>query len=166
MLTVQLDSVVDGMELRTIYGCFPSGVTAICSLEGEAPLGLAATSFTSVSLHPPLVSACFQESSATWPRLRASRRLGVTVLAAGQAEACRQLAMKTGDRFAGSTWAASESGAVFIHGGVAWFECSIYEEITAGDHKIALLEVHGANSQPAREPLVFHASQMRELSGI
>ena len=38
---------------------------------------LAASSFTSVSVDPPLVSVCVQNTSTTWPVLQAARRLGL-----------------------------------------------------------------------------------------
>jgi hypothetical protein len=44
--------------LRQAFSCFPSGVTAICSLIDGAPAGMATSSFTSVSLDPPVVLVC------------------------------------------------------------------------------------------------------------
>jgi flavin reductase (DIM6/NTAB) family NADH-FMN oxidoreductase RutF len=156
----------DPAQLRRAYGCFPSGVTAICALEGGNPIGIAASSFTSVSLDPGLVSVCVQNSSATWPRLRPKLRLGVSVLGAEQNQACRTLSLKNGDRFAGVEWSAGVSGAVFVHGAVAWLDCSIQEEIPAGDHAIVLLAVHALRAEPERAPLVFHGSRFRQLVAV
>ncbi len=76
-------------QLRRAYGCFPSGVTAICALEGGARRSgsLRARSPRCPSIRR-LVSVCVQNTSATWPRLRAMPRLGVSVLAEDQNEAC------------------------------------------------------------------------------
>jgi flavin reductase (DIM6/NTAB) family NADH-FMN oxidoreductase RutF len=90
----------DAVDLRRAYASFPSGVAAVCTLQGERPIGIAASSFVAVSLDPPLVSVCVQHTSTTWPRLRGAARLGVSVLAADQHEICRDLAAKDGDRFA------------------------------------------------------------------
>ena len=62
------DCPVDGTELRRAFGCFPSGVTAVCAIIDGEPVGMAASSFTSVSIDPPLASICVQKSSTTWPR--------------------------------------------------------------------------------------------------
>ncbi|MFF2850299.1 flavin reductase family protein [Streptomyces sp. NPDC058001] len=164
---VDLEPVTaDAGRLRQVYGCFPSGVTAVCALEGDEPVGIAASSFTSVSMEPGLVSVCVQNSSTTWPRLRGRRRLGISVLAEEQDRACRQLALKTGDRFAGVDWSASGDGAVFVHGAVAWLDCSIHSEVAAGDHAIVLLAVHALRAEPERAPLVFHASRFRQLAAV
>jgi flavin reductase (DIM6/NTAB) family NADH-FMN oxidoreductase RutF len=78
--------------LRRAFAMFPSGVTAVCATVEGRPVGLAASSFTSVSLDPPLVSVCIAHTSSTWPLLRAAGRVGVSVLAEGHASIARQLA--------------------------------------------------------------------------
>lgn len=56
--------------LRRAFGCFPTGVAAVCAVAETGPVGMAVSSFTSVSLEPPLLSVCMQNSSTTWPTLR------------------------------------------------------------------------------------------------
>jgi len=154
----------DPSLLRRAFGCFPSGVTAVCGMVDDAPVGMAASSFTSVSLAPPLVSVCFQASSTTWQRLRARPRLGISVLAQGQDNICMSLAQKTTDRFADVAWERTSGGAVFVRGATAWLECSLYSEVPAGDHAVAVLEIHGLQANPEAAPLVFHGSQFRRLA--
>ena len=152
--------------LRQAFGCFPSGVTAVCAMVDEEPAGMAVSSFTSVSIEPPLVSVCFQESSATWPKLRDQPRLGVSVLAEGHDEICVNLSRKTDDRFADVAWDRAFGGGVFLQGATAWLECSLYAEVPAGDHTVALLEIHGLRADPEAAPLVFHGSRFRRLAAI
>lgn len=155
---------LDAQRLRQAFGCFPSGVTAVASLVDGEPVGMAVSSFTSVSMAPPLVSVCMQDSSSTWPKLRDQPRLGLSVLAEDQHEACRKLSSKNGDRFAGVRWQATDDGALFLPGVVAWFDCSLFTELPAGDHSIALLEIHGLWTAPGGDPLVFHNSRFRRLA--
>jgi len=156
----------DPAELRRVYGCFPSGVAAICALnEKGAPTGMAVSSFTPVSLDPPLVSVCMQNASATWPALRRARRLGVSVLAEAQDAVALSLASRTGDRFAGLNWAVTGEGAVLLDEASAWLECALDTEHMAGDHTVALLRVLSLAGDPARQPLVFHGSRFRGLTG-
>ena len=75
--TVQVATpVVDEGELRRVFGCFPSGVIAVCAIVDGEPVGMAASSFTSVSVAPALVSICVQNTSTTWPRLRSAAEAG------------------------------------------------------------------------------------------
>lgn len=153
-------------QLRRAFGCFPSGVTAVCARSDGEPVGLAASSFTSVSMQPPLVSVCIQHTSTTWPKLREQPRLGLSVLAEGQDEICARLASKSGDRFAGTDWFASEDGSVFVDDATLWLDCTIHEEVTCGDHDIVLLRIHGLSVAPDTSPLVFHGSRFRRLATI
>src|SRR6185312_6637937 len=108
--------LVDESELRRVFGCFPSGVIAVCAIVDGEPVGMAASSFTSVSVAPALVSICVQNTSTTWPRLRRRPRLGVSVLADCHDEACLCLSRKVGNRFAEVSWREQPGGAVLVDG--------------------------------------------------
>ena len=136
----------------------------MCALDSGNPVGMAASTFTPVSLSPALISVCVQDTSTTWPRLRRRNRVGVSVLAEGQDAICRSLAGKAGDRFASVDWDADEEGGVYIHGASLWLDCSLHAELPGGDHTIVLLEIHGLKAEPEREPLVFHNSRFRRLA--
>lgn len=161
-----IEAVTAVDQLRRAFGCFPSGVTAVCADVDGVPVGLAASSFTSVSVEPPLVSVCMQHSSTTWPVLRRRPRLGLSVLAEGQDEICARLAARTGDRFAGTDWSASDGGAVHVHGATLWLDCTIHAEVPSGDHDIVLLRIHGVSADPDAAPLVFHGSRFRRLAAL
>lgn len=154
----------DQTQLRQAYACFPSGVTAVCALVDGEPVGMAASSFTAVSLEPPLVSVCVRNVSTTWRRLRGSPRLGVSVLAEGHDKACRTLALKDGDRFAGVAWETGPGDVVLVSGSTAWLVCSVLEEVPAGDHVIVLMVVHGLQVDSDASPLVFHGSRFHRLA--
>lgn len=163
---LQLSTVKDPRSLRDAFASFPSGVTALCALRDGEPVGLAASSFTSVSLSPPLISVCIQSDSQTWPLLMQAQRIGVSTLGEDQDGTCRRLASRTGDRFADVDWRATESGAVLIEGAAAMFECSVSEIIPAGDHHIVLLLIEALTRAAEVEPLVFHASRFRRLQPL
>jgi flavin reductase (DIM6/NTAB) family NADH-FMN oxidoreductase RutF len=156
--------VATAEQLRQAFGCFPSGVTAVCAEVEGRPVGLAASTFTSVSVDPPLVSVCMQHSSTTWPVLRERPRLGLSVLAEGHDDVCARLASRSGDRFAGTEWTATTDGGVFLHGATVWLDCSIHAEVPAGDHTIVLLLVNGVRADPGAAPLIFHGSRFRRLA--
>ena len=161
-------AIFDSRTLRNAFGCFPSGVTAICAMIDGEPEGMAASSFVSVSLDPPLVLVCIQNSSATWRKLRNAPRIGVSVLGEDHDRACSQLAAKSGDksggRFERLEWFATEGGAVLLEGAAVSLDCSIVEEIAAGDHQLVLLRIEELKFQPSVNPLVFHGSRFRKLA--
>ncbi|WP_427175110.1 flavin reductase family protein [Arthrobacter sp. 92] len=144
---------------------FPSGVAALCSTVDGEPEGIVSSTFTvGVSFDPPLVMFAVQNSSRTWPLIRDSSRIGVSVLAADQADICRQIAAKSGDRFAGVRLTTAPSGAAFLDDAGLWLDCSVETETPAGDHAVVLLRVHEhCTRDNSHDPLIFHASGFRSL---
>jgi flavin reductase (DIM6/NTAB) family NADH-FMN oxidoreductase RutF len=160
----QTNQDLDPSRLRDAFGIFPSGVVAVAANVDGQPIGLAASSFTSVSLEPPLVSISVAKSSKTWPDLRRSSHLGVTILAEHHGEVCRQLAGPVDGRFDDLGVTVSGDGALTLDEGLAHFDCTIYREVEAGDHLIVLLELHAVRHSVG-QPLVFHRSAFGRLAG-
>jgi flavin reductase (DIM6/NTAB) family NADH-FMN oxidoreductase RutF len=159
---------LDPGRLRQAFGVFPSGVVAVAAeVDGEL-VGLAASSFTTVSLDPPLVSFSVANTSKTWPDLRRAEHVGVTVLAEHHGELCRQLAGPVAHRFDEVDVRVNDDGAVLLEEGLVRFDCSLYREVEAGDHVLVLLRLHGvehdADERLPGAPLVFHRSSFGRLS--
>jgi flavin reductase (DIM6/NTAB) family NADH-FMN oxidoreductase RutF len=154
---------LDPRQLRDAFGVFPSGVIAVAAQVDGILTGLAASSFTSVSIDPPLVSFSIARTSKTWPDLRRAPHLGITVLAEHHGDVCRQLAGPVNERFDGIALSASEQGAVTLDDGVARFDCTVYTEVEAGDHLVILLKLH-AVEHSLGQPLIFHRSAFSRLA--
>lgn len=151
--------------LRDAFGHFPSGVIAIAAEVAGVRVGMAASTFVPVSLEPPLVSFCVQNSSETWPKLEKLPALGISVLGEDHDEAVRTLAAKTGDRFAGLDTVSSDAGALFLKGTCVWLESAVEKLVPAGDHTIVILRVHDLQVHDDVLPIVFHRSAFRRLGG-
>jgi flavin reductase (DIM6/NTAB) family NADH-FMN oxidoreductase RutF len=164
MLITAIGDGFDQALLRQAFGCFPSGVTAFCGMIGGKPEGMAASSFTSVSINPALVSVCMANTSSTWPKLANLPALGLSVLSSEHGTVARSLAAKSVDRFAHVDWAKAESGAVFVHGATLWLECAPFKTIDAGDHQIVVLEIQALLMNPDIAPMVFHQSAFHEIA--
>ncbi len=154
---------LDTQDLRRVFASFPSGVAAVAAEVDGRPVGLAASSFVSVSLAPPLVSVCFALTSQTWPTLRQAPRVGISVFSASQEIACRQMAGPEERRFTGVEHTVDADGAIRLDDAAAWFGCSVYDEVEAGDHTVVLFEIHQQVAVPGVDPLVFHASNFKQL---
>ncbi|MET8153564.1 flavin reductase family protein [Actinoplanes sp. NPDC049668] len=165
MTTLRTNQDLSHERLREVFGIFPSGVVAVAALVNGVPVGLAASSFTSVSLEPPLVSFSIANRSKTWPDLRRAEQLGVTILADHHSAVARQLAGAVDRRFDGLSLTASAQGAVTLDDGLAQFDTTVHDEVLAGDHTIVLLRLravrHAGRADPS--PLVFHRSRFGRL---
>jgi flavin reductase (DIM6/NTAB) family NADH-FMN oxidoreductase RutF len=149
--------------LREAFGHFPSGVIAVAAEVAGVRVGMAASTFVPVSLDPPLVSFCVQNTSETWPRLAELPVLGISVLGEGHDDAARTLAAKNGDRFAGVETVSSAQGAVFIQGTCVWLETAVEQSVPAGDHTIVVLRIRDVTVHDGVSPIVFHRSGFRRL---
>jgi flavin reductase (DIM6/NTAB) family NADH-FMN oxidoreductase RutF len=166
MSLTSIDATVGDLDpttLRSAFGAFPSGVVAVAAEVDGRRLGLAASSFTSVSLAPALVSFSVANTSSTWPVLRAARHLGLSVLADHHDAVCAQLAGPAEHRFDGLAVHPGEGGALLLDDAVATFDCTVEQEIEAGDHTIVLLALHAVDDDGG-SPLVFHRSGFASLA--
>ena len=155
----------DASDLRRAFGRFPSGVAALGAVVDGVKTGMVASSFSvGISFDPPMVMFSAQNSSSTWPVLRTSPRIGISILGDGHAEACYQLASRHGDRFAGLGTLERAGGALFVTDSALLLECEIVAETPAGDHSVILLEVKSLKVDADRPPLIYHGSKMRQLT--
>lgn len=152
-----LAATLNARDLRDVLSHFATGVVAITALDPDSklPAGLAANSFTSVSLDPPLVAFCVAKTSSSWPRIREAGKYVVNILSDAQENVCRRLAVRGGDKFAGLTWAPSPAGAPVLDDGLAWLEAELEAEHEAGDHVIVVSRVTHTHAGEL-EPLIFY----------
>jgi flavin-dependent trigonelline monooxygenase, reductase component len=144
-------------EFRGAMAAVPAGVVVVSARDAEGLRGLTASSFTSVSLDPPLVLVCLDRFAGTRDAVATSAGYTVSVLERGQefvAERFSGRAPLVGPGWQEVPHDLGENGLPIVRGCVAWFECTLRELRAAGDHDIALGEVTAAGRRPG-EPLVL-----------
>ncbi|MHB1538956.1 MAG: flavin reductase [Solirubrobacteraceae bacterium] len=146
----------DSDWMRQVLGQYPTGVCAITTREEDgSPTGFVVGSFTSVSLHPPLVAFFADRSSTSWPKIERARRFCVNVLGADHERLCRRFAAKNVDRFEGVSWRPAATGSPIIEGVVAWVDCELHSVLDAGDHHVAIGRVLELDVEASGLPLLF-----------
>jgi flavin reductase (DIM6/NTAB) family NADH-FMN oxidoreductase RutF len=138
----------------------------VVTAAGDPPAGFTATSFTSVSLQPPLVSFCVSVTASTWPVVHAARYVGVHVLSNHQEDVARRFATSGIDRFAAPTrWRAGPHGVPVIGGVAAVLVCRTVQRVPAGDHTLVIGEpvVGELMSEPGTS-LVYHMGRYVRLA--
>jgi len=150
-----VSAIFDNAEFRRILGHYPTGVSAVTAMHEGTPVGLIVGSFTSVSLEPPLVAFFPDRKSTSWPKVEAAGRFCVNVLAEHQRDVCRALSSKAENKFEAVPYRLSDKGSPIVEGVVAWVDCNLYAVHEAGDHFIALGEVHSLAVEHPHRPLLF-----------
>lgn len=159
-------SVVDDLSgvpsidaLKGFNRQFITGVTVVTTLDEEGrPRGLAANSYASVSLDPPLVLVCVQKTTSTYASLFKSTHLGVNIMSNRQRGTVGVFASKGADKFADLDWHEGPSGSPLIDGSAASIEAEIKERFQAKTHTVFIAKVTHAELADV-EPMVYKAGR-------
>ncbi|MFC3996586.1 flavin reductase [Nocardiopsis sediminis] len=148
---------IDPDDFRRALAGHPAGVVVVTAETGDGPAGLTATSFTSVSLSPPLVAFYIADTSSTWARLRHAGHFAVNLLAEDQHALAARFARSGTDRFAAPTaWRAGPHGTPLLEDAAAHLLCRVHETRVVGDHWLVVGRVHGASVHRTDTPLLYH----------
>ena len=142
---------IDPLTLRNAFGAFMTGVTVVTTLDNEAnPLGFTANSFASVSLDPPLVLVCIANSSSNFDAFNNAKGFAVNILSEAQKHVSNTFARPVDDRFSEIEWNIGPHGSPVFDDVSAWFDCSRFNTIEAGDHLILIgkVEAFENHAQP------------------
>ena len=101
-------------QFRDTLGHYASGITIVSGIDDGEPIGFTCQSFFSVSIEPPLISFSVMKTSTTYPRIAATGRFAVNVLAHDQHTIANQFARSGTDKWAGVAWNPAASGNPII----------------------------------------------------
>lgn len=142
---------------------YPSGVVIVTTMNDEGrPVGIAANSFTSLSIDPLLVLWSIGNKSSSYDIFNHSKQFAVHLLAGNQPELVNVFSRKDIDRFAQIEWSYSESGLPIIEGAYATFECDTFETMVAGDHAIITGSVKHITTN-IQNPLLYNQRRVGPL---
>lgn len=133
-------------RVKKVHRAFPTGVTIVTTMSEGRPFGLAVNAFSSVSLSPPMVLACINETSSTYPKFFGSRQFGVSILANDQEGVAMRFAKSGGDKFAELAWHEGPNGVPLISDAAANLELEIVNMLMAGTHTIFIGKVLSAET--------------------
>lgn len=136
----------------------PQCVTVVAARYGDRLWGITVSSFTSVSLNPPLILVCISKSSPTHEALIHASGFAVNLLSAEQAVLSDLFARKEAGavRFEGIRYRPGKLGAPLLEGAAAFLECRRWRVYPAGDHSIIFGEVVHSGLNLEADPLVYH----------
>jgi flavin reductase (DIM6/NTAB) family NADH-FMN oxidoreductase RutF len=162
------DSDVDPGLFRALLRRHAAGVVVVTA-PGRPPAGFTATSFTSVSLNPPLVSFCIANNASAWPAIAAAELIAVHVLGREQEHVARTFATRGIDRLARhGFWRPGPGGVPLLDGALARLIGRVTQRVVAGDHTIVLAATESGELEPdeGAMPLVYHAGEYRQLNPL
>ncbi len=154
-------------DLRSAMRSWVTGVTVVTARHGEAVHGMTVSSFTSVSLEPPLVLVCIQQAARSHALIEQSQAFAVSILGEDQAEISNRFSnpqTETSYRFADLEILTLETGAPILASSQAWLDCKVVHSHAMGTHTVFIGEVVAAGSRDIRKPLVYLNRTYRRLA--
>lgn len=139
----QIGTTLHEERLRSAFGSYVTGVTvATATSEAGEPVGFTANSFTSVSLDPALLLICVGKSLSSYSVFSNVQNFAVNILGSDQKQLADRFARYKGERFEDIGWQTSERNNPLLDGSCAWFDCSLFSRIDAGDHDVLIGRIH------------------------
>ncbi|MGW4525492.1 flavin reductase family protein [Amycolatopsis sp. NPDC004378] len=124
-------TTVDGRRFRAVMAAVCAPVTVVTA---PGPHGATVSSFTSLSLDPPLVSVAFDRRSALLAEILGAGQFGVNLLGEGQDDLAVRFATRGADRFGGETAWFTDRGLPRLRDAAGWVACDLDRVVEAGDH--------------------------------
>jgi len=153
-----LNQQADPESLRLAMRHWVAGVTVVTSRKQGSVHGMTVSSFTSSSLVPPMILISLERGTRTHGLVLSSGIFAVTILDAGQEELSERFAGRRvfpDERLEGLETETLVSGAPFICGGLAYFDCRVTASHEAGTSTVFFAEVVAASSRRGGNPLVY-----------
>lgn len=156
-LEASITAHVDSETYKAVLARHAAGVVIVTAAPDGGPAGLTATSFTSVSLRPPLVAFYVARTSTTWPSLRTAPGFAVNILTEEQSELAARFARASRDRFAPPTrWRTGPYGAPLLDDAAGHLHCHWHTVTPVGDHWLVVGHVTDAEAGAPTAPLLYH----------
>lgn len=153
---------IDADNLKQTMRHWVSGVTVITTVHEDKRAGVTASSFTSISVEPPLILFSIQHYTETFKMLEQSSIFAVSILREDQAHLSAQFAgfaqlPEGADKFYNVRLMTAVTGAPILADSIAWLDCRLEAIYEASASRIVVGEVvaTGQNLDP-RYPLAYH----------
>jgi flavin reductase (DIM6/NTAB) family NADH-FMN oxidoreductase RutF len=155
--------------MRRTMRLWACGVTVVTTHLGEQRAAMTASSFTSISLEPPLILVCLHKKAETCVLINESRIFGVSILGEQHEQLSGQFAgyspvPEGADRFHNVETETHITGAPILKDAIAWMDCRVYGIQDGFTHWIFVGEVLATDRKddPAW-PLVYHNRAYRHF---
>jgi flavin reductase (DIM6/NTAB) family NADH-FMN oxidoreductase RutF len=160
-------------DFRDALGLFATGVVVVTST-GKAGgdggnhgghLGATISSFSSVSLDPPLILFSIGRHSKAFAAWQSIDSFAVNILGEEQSAISTRFARAIADKWDSVETRPGLGGTPLLADALAWIECRSYAKYEGGDHLIVVGQVLSltARSGAGARPLIFFGGKYRQL---
>jgi flavin reductase (DIM6/NTAB) family NADH-FMN oxidoreductase RutF len=156
---------VNADDFKKALQQWASGVTVVTTQSEKFGVqGMTVTAFSSVSVNPPQILVCINDSADTGAGIEESRCFAVNVLNSEQQDVSNQFAGGSSqkERFENTAWEPGITGSPILTDSIVSLDCRIVEKVRAGTHWIIIGEVQDTICRPGN-PLLYYCGNYRQL---
>ncbi|WP_448809729.1 flavin reductase family protein [Agromyces bauzanensis] len=151
------DEAARAAALRHVFREYPAGVTLITAMTPRGPVGLTASSVSSVALDPPTISFSVTRATGSAGGLLGADTMLVHFLADRHADLARAFAHSGAPRFTPEQgWTTVETGEPLLPDARATFRCRALHIVPVGSSSLVIAEVLDVLPGATGDPLLHH----------
>lgn len=154
-------------DFKSALATWASGVAIVSGQDTTRIEGTTVSSFSSLSLDPPLVLVCLAPSARVVSVIRNSNRFAISILAADQEAASRHFASRGRDADTGFGAIGLErapDGQPIVAGSAGFLACRLEGIVPQGDHHIFIGRVEHAGADETKAPLLYFRRGYRQIT--
>jgi flavin reductase (DIM6/NTAB) family NADH-FMN oxidoreductase RutF len=143
-------------DFRKTMRALASAVTIVSTAHDNRRFGMTATAVCSLSMQPPTLLVCVNQSTSLHHPLLSAGRFCINILHADQDELARTFGRKgIEDRFSCGNWKLDDLGVPFVADAQASVFCTVEETYGHRTHSIVVGAVYRATVREAVHPLLY-----------
>ena len=155
-------------DFKNSMACWASGVAVVTTKARDLCYGLTVSSFTSVSLNPPLILVSLSSHNRLQLMIQDAQTFGVSILHRDMEEASNYFASPGREPTPGFVeidghW--TDSGVPVVKNAMAHVVCKLHDVVVWGDHTVIAGEVVEVDvPNPSADPLVYFNRGYRSIA--
>ncbi len=156
---------IDNQEFKNALKLWASGVSVVTAPYSEEELHTCATGFSSVSMDPPQILVCINDTAETGAAILEDKKFAVNILTAAQQQVSNEFAGGSSmqERFANVAWHKGSLGLPVFDNVLASMECTVVQQIRAGTHWVIIGEIKSTQCH-AGNPLLYFNSSYQDIA--
>jgi flavin reductase (DIM6/NTAB) family NADH-FMN oxidoreductase RutF len=154
-------------DFKTALSAWASGVSVVTTNSGGRIYGLTVSSFSSLSLDPPLILVCLHNENRLPAMIAQAGGFAVSILCRKQEAASNYFAKSGREATTDFTEIDGEwtpSGQPIIARALATIVCELQDQLPQGDHTIVVGRVIQASASDDGEPLLYYRREYRGIA--
>lgn len=158
---------IDNQDFKETLKLWASGVSVVTANSAEGEQGMTATSFVSVSMDPPQILVCINDSAETGVAILQDKKFAINILTTAQEQVSNQFAGGSSmqERFDNVPWHKGKLGLPVFDTALASMECKVIQQVRAGTHWVIIGEIQTTQCNEG-EPLLYFNSSYGKLASL